>query len=172
MHQDLRKARKKTPKWLMPFLGYTLSAMSLIWVFRGFNLKQTLADLESLDWRFVSIAVVFDLSVYLCHGWRWNILLRPIARPSFWRSVQAIYIGLYANEVLPLRTGEVIRCYLLAHWNNLPISLALSSAAIERILDGIFLVIAMFITTRLVPLPGYLVDGTQVLAVGICVRLA
>jgi glycosyltransferase 2 family protein len=171
MHLD-SKSRTKIPKWLMPVLGYTLSAVSLIWVFHGFNLQQTLSDLESLDLRYVSIAVIFDLAVYLSHGWRWNILLRPVARPSFWRSVQAIYIGLYANEVLPLRTGEVIRCYLLAHWNNLPISLALSSAAIERILDGIFLVIAMFITTRLVPLPGYLVDGTQVLAVGLCVLLA
>jgi uncharacterized protein (TIRG00374 family) len=172
MHQELRKSRRKIPKWFLPVVGYALSAASLIWVFHGFNLKQTLADLESLDWRYVSIAVVFDLSVYLSHAWRWNILLRPVARPSFWRSVQAIYIGLYANEVLPLRTGEVIRCYLLAHWNNLPISLALSSAAIERILDGIWLVIAMWITTYLVPLPQYLVDGTQVLGFGLCLLMA
>ena len=118
MRQDFGKSQRKIPSWLLPALGYTLSATSLIWVFHGFNLQQTLADLESLDWRFVSVAVIFDLSVYLAHGWRWNILLRPVARPSFWRSVQAIYIGLYANEVLPLRTGEVIRCYLLAHWNK------------------------------------------------------
>ena len=38
-----------------------------------------------------------------------------------WRTVQSIYIGLFANEVLPLRVGELIRCYLLAHWNSLRI---------------------------------------------------
>jgi uncharacterized protein (TIRG00374 family) len=167
MDRDLGKTTRKLPGWLLPYLGYTLSALSLVWVFHGFNLKQTLADLASLDWRYVSVAIVFDLSVYLAHAWRWNILLRPVARPSYWRSVQAIYIGLYANEVLPLRTGEVIRCYLLAHWNSIPMTLALASAAIELVLDGIFLVTAMFITTRLVPLPGYLVDGTQILAVGL-----
>jgi hypothetical protein len=155
----------------MPTAGYTLSALSLIWVFHGFNLQQTLADLASLDWRYVSVAVIFDLAVYLSHGWRWNILLRPIARVPFWRSVQAIYIGLYANEILPLRTGEVIRCYLLAHWNDLPISLAFSSAAIERILDGIWLVVALLITTRLVPLPAYLIDGTEVMGIGLCFLL-
>ena len=171
MHQDLVKSRRKIPKWLLPLLGYTLSAASLVWVFRGFNFQQTLADLESLDWRYVLIAVVFELSVYVSHAWRWNILLQPVARPSFWRSVQAIYIGLYANEILPLRTGEVIRCYLLSHWNDIPISLALSSAAIERILDGIWLVVALFITTRLVPLLRYLVDGTQVMGLGLCVLL-
>src|SRR4029079_9319828 len=114
----------------------------------GFNLDQALEDFVSIDWRYVSVAVIFDLSVYLSHGWRWNILLPPVAKPSFWRSVQAIYIGLYANEVLPLRTGELIRCYLLAHWNNMPVSIAISSAAIERILDGIWLVIALVITTQ------------------------
>jgi uncharacterized protein (TIRG00374 family) len=171
MDQKSRTLRKKLPGWLMPALGYTLSAASLIWVFRGFNLRQTLADLASLDWRYVCIAVIVDLSVYLSHGWRWNILLRPIARVPFWRSVQAIYIGLYANEILPLRTGELIRCYLLAHWNDIPISLALSSAAIERILDGVWLVIALLITTHLVPLPSYLVDGTQVLGIGLACLL-
>src|SRR5947209_7839721 len=163
MGEELRRSRRKIPSWLMPALGYALSGASLIWVFHGFNLQQTLADFGTLDWRYVSIAVIFDLCVYLSHAWRWNILLRPVAQPSFWRSVQAIYIGLYANEILPLRTGEVIRCYLLAHWNVLPISLALSSAAIERILDGIWLVVAMLITTQFVPLPRYLVEGTQVM---------
>ena len=155
----------------MPALGYTLSAASLVWVFSGFNWQQTLADFATLDWRYVSVAVIFDLSVYLSHAWRWNILLRPIARPSYWRTVQAIYIGLYANEILPLRTGELIRCYLMAHWNNIPISLAISSAAIERILDGVFLVICLLVTTQLVPLPRYLVDGTQVMGIGLAVLL-
>jgi uncharacterized protein (TIRG00374 family) len=172
MAQEQGKSRRKIPGWLMPALGYTLSAASLIWVFRGFNLQQTLADFATLDWRYVSIAVIFDLSIYLVHAWRWNILLRPVARPSFWRSVQAIYIGLYANEILPLRTGEVIRCYLMAHWNNFPMSLAISSAVIERILDGVWLVLAMLLTTQLVPLPGYLVDGTRFLGLGLCAALA
>ena len=165
------KSRRRIPGWVLPALGYTLSALSLIWVFRGFNFQQTLADLESLDWRYVSIAVIFDLSVYLSHAWRWNILLRPVARIPFWRSVQAIYIGLYANEILPLRSGEAIRCYLLAHWNGIPISLAVSSAVIERILDGVWLVVALLITTRLVPLPQYLIEGTEFMGLGLCVLL-
>src|SRR5262245_37516309 len=115
MEQGLQKSRRKIPAWLLPALGYTLSAASLVWVLRGFNFRQTLAELPSLDWRYVLIAVIFDLSTYLSQGWRWNILLQPVGRPTFWRSVQAIYIGLYANEWLPLRPGEVIRCYLMAH---------------------------------------------------------
>jgi len=171
MDQDLVKSRRRIPGWLLPSLGYTLSALSLVWVLHGFNLQQTLADLASLDWRYVSIAVICELAVYLSHAWRWNMLLRPVAQLPFWRSVQAIYIGLYANDILPLRTGEAIRCYLVAHWNGIPVSLAVTSAVIERILDGALLLIALVVTARRVTLPGYLFHGTELLAIGLCFLL-
>jgi uncharacterized protein (TIRG00374 family) len=164
--------QRRFPGWLLPALGYLLSAASLIWVFHDFDVKKTLEDFASLDWRYVTIAVIFDLAVYLAHAWRWKILLSPVSPASFWRTAQAIYIGLYANEILPLRTGEVIRCYLQAHWNKLSMSLALSSAVIERILDGVWLVTAMYITTRFVPLAGYLLYVTQLLAAITCALLA
>jgi uncharacterized protein (TIRG00374 family) len=64
--------------------------------------------------------------------------------------VQAIYIGLFANEVLPLRVGELIRCYLLAHWNDLRLSLGFASLGVERLIDGVWMLIAFLITASLV----------------------
>ncbi len=154
---------RRLPSWIGPAIVYSISIASLIWVSYGVNFKQVFEDLFSLDWRWVTLAVVFDLSVYLCHGWRWQVLLKPVARVSYWRSVQSIYIGLFANEVLPLRTGEVIRCYLLAHWSGMLMSVALSSAAIERVVDGIWLMLAFLLTTSALTLPRYLVDGARIL---------
>ena len=108
----------------------------------GYPINELVPTLRALDYRWVGLAVAADLAVYVVHGWRWNTLLAPVARLSFWRTVQAIYIGLFANEVLPLRTGEVIRCYLLAHWNDLRLSLTFASAAVERIIDGIWMLAA------------------------------
>jgi uncharacterized protein (TIRG00374 family) len=85
--------------------------------------------------------------------------------------VQAIYIGLFANEVLPLRTGEVIRCYLLAHWNGLHLSTVLASWGIERVLDGIWMVIAAVITTSFLKLPTTIVDLVRVIAVVVALAL-
>jgi uncharacterized protein (TIRG00374 family) len=155
--------RKKIPSWLLPALGYVLSAVSLIWVFRGFDWRHALDDFASLDWRYVTIAVIFDLGVYVCHGWRWTLVVQPIMRAKLWRTVQAVYIGLYANEILPLRTGEIIRCYLFAHWNKLHLPLVLSSAAIERILDGIFLFLALIAVSFVLPVPGYLIEGGRIM---------
>lgn len=143
--------------------GYTLSAGCLIWVLHGYDLREILSAIRSLDWKWVTIAVVLDLAVYVCHGWRWIVLLSPIARLGLWRTVQSIYIGLFANEVLPLRTGELIRCYLLAHWNNLHLSIAFASAAVERLLDGFWMIAAFLITASFVKLPGYIVDIVQIM---------
>lgn len=147
------------------WLGYAAAVACLVWVFHGVDRDHFFEQLARLDWKFVALAIVFDLSIYLCGGWRWSVLLRPIGKVEYWRAVQSIYIGLFANEVLPLRTGEVIRCYLLAYWNHIPLTHAISSAAIERVLDGIWLVLAFLITSMLIELPGYLVDGAQLLGV-------
>lgn len=138
-------SNRRIPSWLPQALGYGLSVGSLIWVLHGYPMNELLPNIRSLDWRWVAFAILTDLSVYVVHGWRWSTLLFPVARLGFWTTVQCIYIGLFANEVLPLRVGELIRCYLMAHWNNLRLSLGFASAAVERIIDGIWMLIVFAI---------------------------
>jgi glycosyltransferase 2 family protein len=143
--------RRSLPAWAPQAVGYLISAGCLVWVLHGYPIKRELLPaIRDLDWRWVALAIALDLSVYLVQGWRWLTLLQPIVRLGFWRTVQAIFIGIFANEVLPLRTGELIRCYLLAHWNNFRISLSFASAAVERLMDGVFLVACFLITAGLV----------------------
>jgi uncharacterized protein (TIRG00374 family) len=143
-------ARPKLPSWLPQVLGFAISIACLIWVLHDYPLSDLKAAIEDLDWKWIAVAVVSDLVVYVVHGWRWQTLLSPVARLGFWRTVQAIYIGLFANEVLPLRVGELIRCYLLTHWNNLRLSLGFASAAVERVIDGFWLLAAFVVTATLV----------------------
>jgi len=143
-------SRWRIPPWLPQVLGYSLSAGCLLWVLHGYPLNELLPNIRSLDWRWVALAILTDLAVYVVHGWRWSTLLAPVARVGFWTTVQSIYIGLFANEVLPLRVGELIRCYLMAHWNNLRLSLGFASAAVERIIDGLWLLVFFFITAGFV----------------------
>ena len=142
--------RRPIPTWLPQSLLYCLSAACLVWVLHGYPLRDLIAAIAALDFRWVLLAVICDLSVYVCHGWRWNTLLAPVVRLRLWRTVQAVYIGLFANELLPLRTGEVIRCYLLAHWNDFRISLSLSSAVVERLMDGLWMIAAFAVTAGFV----------------------
>ena len=160
------ETRRRIPGWLPQVIGYALSAGCLFWVLHGYPINELGPTLRSLDYRWVWLAVAADLAVYVVHGWRWTTLLAPVARVSFWRSVQSIYVGLFANEVLPLRPGEVIRCYLLAHWSDMRLSLTFASAAVERIIDGVWLLVAFFVTASFVRgIPGDLMFLVQALAV-------
>src|SRR5690349_10231072 len=158
-----KKSLRGLPPWFWQLCGYALSAACLVWVLHGYDFRQLGEAVKTLDWKWVTLAIFLDLSVYIVHAWRWNTLLRPVARLPFWRTVQSIYIGLFANEVLPLRTGEIIRCYLLAHWNDILLSLVFASAAIERLIDGFWLVGAFIATALYVRLPRFMVDLVKVL---------
>jgi glycosyltransferase 2 family protein len=150
MRHFLEAFRRWMPSWLPQVLGYAISAACLFWVLHNYNLSELTAAIRTLDWKWVALSVVADLSVYLAHAWRWNVLLGPVVRLRYWRTVQSIYIGLFANEVLPLRVGELIRCYLLAHWSDFRISLSFASAAVERLIDGFWMLAAFLVTAGFV----------------------
>jgi len=152
-----------------------VSLACLGWALHGVSWTELWDDIRTLDWRWVALGGVADVLVYVIQGWRWSLLLRPVGTASTWSSVSAIYVGLFANEVLPLRAGELIRCFLLARWSEIPISVTLASALIERIFDGVLLIAGLFFSldyVRHFPLNRgqarairILADGTNSLAV-------
>jgi glycosyltransferase 2 family protein len=132
------------------FTAITLvvSVACLAWAVHGVSWTELWEETRELDWRWVAVGVIADLLVYVVQGWRWSLMLYPVTRVSPWASVGAIYVGLFANEVLPLRAGELIRCFLLARWSKIPISVTLASALIERIFDGVLLITGLFLSLR------------------------
>jgi uncharacterized protein (TIRG00374 family) len=156
-------SQKRIPRWLIPVIGYSVSIACMIWVYHGFDWKTELPKILATDLRWVTLAAVTDILVYVIQGWRWQLVLSPVGQVSAIRSVQAIYIGLFANEILPLRSGEVIRSYLQARWSAVPFSVSVSSVLIERLLDGIWLVLGFLVVTFFLDLPRYLVTGAQIL---------
>ena len=142
------------------------SLACLVWTIRDAHLGELRDRLVSMNWSWVAVAVVANLAVYFWQGVRWRLVLRPVAGISFLRVARAIYVGLFANEVLPLRAGEVLRCYLVTRWTGLPFSVSLASGLIERIFDGIWLCLCFIFALRFTPMPPelrYLVDAGYVL---------
>jgi glycosyltransferase 2 family protein len=145
-----------------------ISVASLVWTLHDAKLGELKDDLAEMNWGWVALAVVADIAVYCWHGFRWSLLLRPLIPVSFRQTTRAIYVGLFANEVLPFRAGELLRCYLISRWTRLPLSVAISSAVIERVFDGAWLSACLFFALTLVKLPRQfrpLVDGAWALGV-------
>jgi uncharacterized protein (TIRG00374 family) len=121
-----------------------LSLACMAWALHGVSWSELWEDIRELNWRWVAVACIADVLVYVIQGWRWSLLLRPVGPASLGSSVRSIFVGLFASEVFPLRAGELIRCFLQARWSSIPVSVTLASALIERIFDGIFLIVALF----------------------------
>jgi glycosyltransferase 2 family protein len=139
--------KKGIPKWLVPAIGYAVSALSLIWVFWKFPFAQFGDHLRTLRWNWVAVAVLLEFAVYFVDAWRWKALLRRVGNPSFGLSLQAIFVGVLANDILPAKAGEVVRCFLLSYETEVPLSLAITSDVILRVMDGLWIVIAYLLIT-------------------------
>jgi uncharacterized protein (TIRG00374 family) len=138
---------KRTNRALM-IVTLVVSVACLAWWMNGISWTELWEDIRELDWRWITVAAVADILIYVVQGWRWSLLLQPVSTVSPWSSVGAIFVGLFANEVLPLHAGELIRCFLMARWSKIPISVTMASALIERIFDGVLLIAGLFLSVR------------------------
>jgi uncharacterized protein (TIRG00374 family) len=125
----------------------------------------------------VAIAILAEAAVYFIDAWRWMVLLRPAGSPSFGCCLQAVFVGLLANDILPAKTGEVIRCFLLSYKTDVHLSAAITSDVILRIMDGLWIVVLYLIITsqisahRMVD-DGMWIFGSVVVAVGVIILWA
>jgi glycosyltransferase 2 family protein len=112
----------------------------------------------------IVLAVFADTASYLAQGLRWQLLLRPLGRCSTIKATQAVYAGLFTNEIVPLRAGELVRAYLVSRWLGARLLAVVPSMGVERLFDGIWLGAGIGLTAAFVKLPRDLADGADVLA--------
>jgi glycosyltransferase 2 family protein len=139
-------------KGVLHYLGYALAIAGLMWVFHDIKFSQMAADLASVRWWWLLPAVGCDICSYLMQGQRWARLLRPVGDLSTRKTTEAIYAGLFVNEIMPLRLGELLRIYLVAARLRISPLRVLPSVAFERLLDTLCLAAAIGPMALFVPL--------------------
>jgi uncharacterized protein (TIRG00374 family) len=143
--------------------GYAIAVLCFAWVFHDIRFKELIGSVAAISWWWVAGAVVLDTLSYVCQGIRWRLLLHPVGRISTYQATQAIYAGLFVNEILPMRLGEVLRIYLLSCWASARFAAIIPSILVERFFDAIWLALAFGITVLAIPMPKYLVDSEGIL---------
>ncbi len=116
-----------------------------------------------LNWWLIALAIFFDIASYYCQGARWKLLLRPLGKISSLQTTQAIYAGLFANEIVPLRPGELVRAYLVSRWLATGLVSVIPSMAVERMFDGVWLAFAIALAAFYVPLPPIVLKAEGIL---------
>lgn len=153
-------------------LGYLVAAACLVWVFHGIHGGKLVGQLRGIRWEWVAVAIVFDILSYVCQGVRWRLLLRPTGDISTMCATQAIYVGLFTNEIVPLRAGELVRAYVVSRWQGVALLEVIPSLAVERLFDGIWLAVGIGLTAILVDLPEPLLRAADIFGGAILVAAA
>lgn len=120
---------------ILLILGYGLSIICFVWVLRDFHIVKAWRQIETADWRWVLVGMGFDVLSYVVQAIRWKFLLTPFGKVRLTTAIRAVYAGLFANLVFPLRPGEVLRSYIVTDSEDISIGRVLGSVGVERLID-------------------------------------
>ncbi|HEY8448708.1 MAG TPA: lysylphosphatidylglycerol synthase transmembrane domain-containing protein [Thermomicrobiales bacterium] len=119
--------------------GFLISAGFIAYALRGQDFSAIRDALTKADYRYLLPAVALYLIGVWVRALRWKLLLRPVLRASTTDLAPVVAVGFMANNVLPLRTGELVRSYALSRRYGVRKTAALATIAVERLFDGLTL---------------------------------
>lgn len=164
MHSRSERKRFSPRRKATAALGYFVGAACLFWLFRDLNFGRLAQSLAGVDWRGLVAGVALGLIAYLCVAWEWRLLLQPAGSLPFRRAAQAVLAGRFANDVLPMQAGYLVRAFLASRWMRVSLAATLPSLIVERLWDGIWVALGIGLVSLFVPLPPDALQARNLLA--------
>ncbi len=141
---------------LRVWLGFGISLVFLFFAFRGQDYGEIWQALQDAEYRWVLPSLVaYFIGVYLRSA-RWRYLLRSVSDVPTRSLFPVVVIGYLANNVLPLRAGELVRSYALSVRFGVRKTTALATIAVERLFDGLTMLLFMLIASLSISVTGRL----------------
>jgi uncharacterized protein (TIRG00374 family) len=139
------------------WLGVAISVLMIGWALRGFRLADAWEAVRHANYLWIIPGVVVYFGAVWARTWRWHYLLRPLKRVPLGKLFPIVVIGYMGNNVYPARAGEFIRAYVLKRNENVSASASFATIVVERIFDGIVMLIFVLVALPLAPsLPDWL----------------
>ncbi|MBI5521882.1 MAG: flippase-like domain-containing protein [Desulfarculus sp.] len=135
---------------LKTWLSLAISLACLAYVLRELDFGRLWELARQVNPLYVAwINVLFALCMAV-RTRRWQVLMRPVVKAPFAPLFSANLIGFMANNILPARVGELVRGWAGSRLAGLPVSAALGTIVVERLLDvtvllGFLLVMLLFL---------------------------
>lgn len=123
---------------------------------RDFQWDLFVRETARANWLMILAAVAIIYFDYYLRALRWKIFLRPVKRVSAARLTAPMFIGFTALALLG-RPGELLRPYLIAKKEELPVESQMAVWAVERLFDmgafAVLLSVNMMVARSLEGLP-------------------
>lgn len=146
-------------------LGILLAVVFLALAFRKVDADQVRDVVRRADVALLLAALAVGSANLLLRAARWRLLLAAGGRVPLGLAFWVMSVGYLGNTLLPMRTGDLGRSYLMGRRAGMGGSFALATTVAERVLDAGFLVIVGGLSLLGHPLaPGWLSRGLILLA--------
>ena len=136
------------------WIGLLLSAIFVALFFVTLDFRRLMDALMGANY----VYVVPGIGLYLIGVWfrtmRWRRLLHHIREVPTARLFPVVVVGYMANNLLPLRLGELVRSYYVGEREGVSKAAALVTIFIERLLDALMLLLFIVVIAVFVPLIG------------------
>lgn len=150
-------------KRAVTILGLALSTIALIWIGLQLDLARAWSSLGRAELDLVALAALVYSSLFILRGLRWSRLLVPLASVSVRTATEVFLVGFFVNNLLPARLGDVARGVVLSRSTTVPAVASLSSIVLERVLDGLTVVLFLTVALEAAPPSADWVRGFQVM---------
>jgi glycosyltransferase 2 family protein len=133
-------------------VGVLSSTLFVVVAFRQLDTGSLLEALAGArPWPWLPLAVGAYLAGHLARGWRTRLLVSREAKLSLGSATSVVVVGYAVNNLLPVRLGEVARAGMLSRTSGLPFVQSASVTLLERILDGLALLLLLVLGSLLLP---------------------
>jgi uncharacterized protein (TIRG00374 family) len=150
--------------------GTALGVVLLVVLLNNVKLDQLQADIAGADVGLLALAFVFYTVNLLIKVPRAALLYGDDA-PSWDTLFGAINIGYGLNAVLPARLGEVARAYWIRERAQISMVRSLSTIALERVIDGVAVLILLLAMVPTVAVPAKLLGPALTVGVAFIAAL-
>jgi uncharacterized protein (TIRG00374 family) len=133
------------------WLGILVSAFFLWLALRGLDLARFLEALRDADYIWLVPGVLVYFAAVWARTWRWHYMLRALKPVPVRRLFPTVTISYMGNNIFPARAGEVLRAYVLKRDEGVSMSASLATILVERIFDGLVMLVFVFLTLPTVP---------------------
>jgi uncharacterized protein (TIRG00374 family) len=138
------------------WLGFLISVVFLFLALRGEDFGLIWKALHEAEYVWLAPALAAYFLGVLVRSVRWHYLLRAVQSIPPRRLFPIVVIGYMANDVLPLRAGELVRSYALSARFGVRKTSALATIAVERIFDGLTMLAFLLIASLSIALTSQL----------------
>ena len=143
------------------WLGLAASALFIALLLWRIDFKDTAAAFRDANYLLLVPAIGLYFVALYFRTLRWGVILRPLKTIGFGRLFPVMAVGYMANNLLPVRLGELVRSYYLGQREGVSKSATLATIVIERVLDGTVLLMFLAAISLALPLSGLVQDIAQ-----------